>query len=176
MHQTEAVRPEAHVTIRQASAEDLANIVARRPQDAHWAEDFPSEADVGVASHAVLEPDESGQLWHAPWIIQCDGLDVGMIGIKYPPLDGVVEIGYGVAPSARNRHVARKAVAWLVNLAGAQHLVVVAETLAANLASQAVLRAVGFDQVGRRHDAVEGEILLWRLDPNARSSSPTTPG
>jgi RimJ/RimL family protein N-acetyltransferase len=77
-----------------------------------------------------------------------------------PDADGVVEIGYGIAPSAQGRGVASEAVVLLIELAmrsGAGALV--AETSADNVASQRVLARNGFG-VETRTD----QDIRWRRE------------
>src|ERR1700722_17687575 len=80
-------------------------IVARRagPADT-WADDFPFEGD-GVAAGGFLRATgASGE--QRPFAFSriprlSDGLAVGGIGFKAQPDRGCVDIGYGLAPSAR---------------------------------------------------------------------------
>jgi RimJ/RimL family protein N-acetyltransferase len=93
-----------------------------------------------------------------------DGEVVGTCGIKGEPAGGDVEIGYGVAASRRRRGHATRAVAALVAAISGElgMRTVTAETLAGNVASQAVLKANGFRSVGTRFDPDDGELIVWR--------------
>lgn len=73
---------------------------------------------------------------------------VGGLGFKGQPVDGRVEIGYGLAPSARGHGYAAEAVIALVALAGEHgvHLVL-ADTDLENVASQTTLDRAGFHRV-----------------------------
>jgi RimJ/RimL family protein N-acetyltransferase len=88
-------------------------------------------------------------------------LAVGGAGFHtVPDADGVVEIGYGIAPSSQGSGVASEAVALLIELAtrsGARALV--AETSAGNVASQRVLARNGFEIQSRTDEAIR-----WRRD------------
>lgn len=101
------------------------------------------------------------------WMIVVDSEVVGLCSYKGPPdLDGVVEIGYGVAPSWRQRGYATRAVAHLLKVAALDRAIrsVVAETMTENLASQRVLAGNGFVMETKRIDPEDGEVVLWRRD------------
>jgi RimJ/RimL family protein N-acetyltransferase len=100
------------------------------------------------------------------WMAVAGSEVVGMIGHKAPPLDGTIEIGYGVAPSRRGCGYATQAVA-AVLLAARRNpdlRAVLAETLEGNLASQRVLIKNAFVRSGRRDDPTDGPLVLWRLE------------
>jgi RimJ/RimL family protein N-acetyltransferase len=96
-----------------------------------------------------------------PWIC-------GMGGFKGPPVDGVVEIGYSIAPPLRGRGLATEAARELVRIARAEPRVVavLAHTLAEPNASTRVLEKVGFRKIAELVDPAEhdGPIWRWRLD------------
>lgn len=98
------------------------------------------------------------------WMIVADGEIVGLAGYKAPAKDGVVEIGYGVAACRRRRGHATRAVAAMLAFIERDPLVrsVVAETAIHNIPSQSTLAANGFFKSGTRHDAEEGELIVWR--------------
>ena len=79
------------------------------------------------------------------------GLAIGGIGCHGAPTDGIVEIGYGIAPEARGRGLATEALAALVAFLEAQPeiRVVRAATDADNEPSQRVLERCGFVAVAR---------------------------
>lgn len=86
---------------------------------------------------------------------------------------GIVELGYGVAPSARGRGVATRAVAlaseWAFSTLATPRLE--ARTEAANVGSQRVLAKAGFTREGleRRSREVHGErrdMICWSLLPD----------
>lgn len=81
-----------------------------------------------------------------------DGVVVGDCGWFGPPdEDGEVEIGYGLAPSARGRGVATEAVQLLVDWALAQGARSVrAEVLPGNEPSLRLLARLGFADIGER--------------------------
>lgn len=101
------------------------------------------------------------------WMIVVGGEVVGLCSYKRPPdINGVVEIGYGVAPSRRERGHATNAITDLLKLTVQDRAIrrVVAETMTANLASQRVLEHNGFVREGVRTDPEDGEVILWRRD------------
>ena len=95
---------------------------------------------------------------------------VGWGGFKGAPQDGVVEIGYAVAPDWRERGVAGGAVAAMLREAWAANEVqaVIAHTLAEHNASVRVLEKAGFTKDGERRDVDVGALWRWRLQRPAR--------
>jgi len=87
---------------------------------------------------------------------------VGTGGWKGPPVDGVAELGYAVAPPRQNRGIASELVTELLASARRRGLTTaVAHTLAAESASTSVLRKCGFHRCGE-HDAPEdGPVWRW---------------
>lgn len=101
------------------------------------------------------------------WLILEGDEVVGMCSLKAPPDPrGVAEIGYGIAESRRRRGHAGAAVALIIAEISILGLArrITAETAIDNLPSQKVLAANGFVRVGRRHDAEDGELVLWVRD------------
>jgi|ERR1019366_1822036 RimJ/RimL family protein N-acetyltransferase len=123
-------------------------IVARSagPADA-WADDFPFEGDVGAVGgflRATAALGEQRPFGYYRITRLFDGRAVGGIGFKGQPDGGCVEIGYGLAPSARGNGFVAEAVALLT--VGANHglLRVIADTTLDNIASQRTLIRAGF--------------------------------
>jgi RimJ/RimL family protein N-acetyltransferase len=118
-----------------------------------WAEGYPTPGDLDVAGiPAAAEP------WTQYAIVErATGLTVGGVGFHREPIDGAVEIGYGIAPVARGRGLVTEAVTALVAIAEAHGVTVVAETDDGNVASERVLERCGFARV--RHD---GGVTIWR--------------
>jgi RimJ/RimL family protein N-acetyltransferase len=91
----------------------------------------------------------------------------GGIGFKGRPEGGGVEIGYGLAPSARGHGYAAEAVVALLGLAANHGLSrVIADATVDNLASQRTLLQAGFDLV-----ASDGELHRYEfvVDPPDRA-------
>ncbi|MDQ2738025.1 MAG: GNAT family N-acetyltransferase [Actinomycetota bacterium] len=82
------------------------------------------------------------------------------MGFKGQPDDGTVEIGYGLAPSARGNGYAAEAARALVTLAREQGLSrIIADTDKDNTASQRTLEHAGFTKTGTNAD-----LLLYELN------------
>jgi [ribosomal protein S5]-alanine N-acetyltransferase len=88
---------------------------------------------------------------------------VGLGGYKGPPSEGVVEIGYSIAPAFQGVGLATEAARALVVRAFEEPEVraVEAHTLAHNNASGRVLSKCGFTRVGEAHDVQLGAIWHW---------------
>lgn len=97
----------------------------------------------------------------AAWLIVEDNEIVGLCSIKRPPEDGVIEIGYGIAPTQQNRGVASRAVGDIVAWARAvPHVTAItAETAPSNVASVRVLERNGFIRAGERLDDEDGLVI-----------------
>src|SRR5580704_10390380 len=96
-------------------------IVARQagPDDA-WADDFPFEGDVGAVGGFLRATEALGEqrpFGYYRITSRSDGRAVGGIGFKGQPDGGCVEIGYGLAPSARGHGLAAEAVMALLTVA-----------------------------------------------------------
>ena len=100
------------------------------------------------------------------WMMVCGNEVVGLCSYKQPPKDGVVEIGYGVAPAHRRRGHATRAVAAVLDYARGDRAVgcVTASTAVANVASQRALERNGFAQTGTGHDSEDGDLVFWSHD------------
>jgi RimJ/RimL family protein N-acetyltransferase len=147
--------------------------------DAHFAALIAGESPDGlaVAEGGVEAPEvlvmlrglsaQVGESFHPnAWMIVEDGEVVGLTSLVRTPYVGdTVMIGYGVAPSRRQRGVARRAVADLLAWARADHRVttVTAETSIHNGPSQRVLEANGFERIGERTDEEDGELFCWSV-------------
>jgi len=116
------------------------------------------------AAADVAEDDEALK-WVVPhlFVSADEALVVGSGGFKGPPADGAVEIGYGVAPSARGRGFATQAVRLLVTLAFRVPgvMCVCAETATDNVSSRRVLEKAGFSRFGQRETLDDGTVDCW---------------
>lgn len=107
-----------------------------------WPHPDTADALRPLAEHG--SPDQDGG-----WLVVVDDTVVGDCGwLGGPSGAGDVEIGYGLAPSARGRGVATEAVALLCSWAAAQPGVtrLTADVLPGNEASLRLLRRLGFVQ------------------------------
>ncbi|MHB8572537.1 MAG: GNAT family N-acetyltransferase [Candidatus Dormibacteria bacterium] len=157
-------------------------LVAMEPEDAgevllgirsnDWAPDYPTDGDLVIARLAVERP---SVLESRPWvpyriIVGESNTVAGGCGFLGPPDSaGVVEIGYGLAPSHRGQGLATEAVRVLLETARSARAAstVIAHTDPANLASQRVLERCGFTRAGLR-----GGDLRWERAID-RESQPT---
>ncbi len=97
---------------------------------------------------------------------------VGSLGFHAPPDQrGAVEVGYTVLTAHRRRGYAKEAVLSLLSWAGGEHGVrrFVASVGPWNLPSLALVRKLGFVQVGTRWDDEDGEELVFELERPAPS-------
>ncbi|MFG1820363.1 GNAT family N-acetyltransferase [Kribbella sp. NPDC049174] len=129
-----------------------------------WAEDYPFDGDVigvtaflkATAVHGDLRP-----FGHYRITRTADGKAIGGIGFKGRPDDGCVEVGYGLAPSARGHGYAAEALVALLTVAADHGLSrVVADTTEDNIASRRTLERAGFHRAGTNGDLVLYEVLL----------------
>ena len=139
-------------------------VAGRRGPEDCWAPDFPFAGDV-IALTAFLRATAVHGDPHpfGPYRVtrSADGQAIGGIGFKGRPVEGSVEIGYGLVPSARGHGYAAEAVQALVALARQQGLSrVVADTDADNIASQRTLERTGFMQIGTRGDLRRYAMVL----------------
>jgi RimJ/RimL family protein N-acetyltransferase len=140
-------------------------IVARSagPADT-WADDFPFDGDVGAVGgflRATAERGEQRPFGYYRITRLADGRAVGGVGFKGQPDGGSVEIGYGLAPSARGHGYTAEAVVALLAVAADQGLSrVIADTTLDNIASQRTLTRAGFRLVGTDDELHHYEALL----------------
>jgi [ribosomal protein S5]-alanine N-acetyltransferase len=117
-----------------------------------------------------LEADPARQPWLGRAIVwtHADGRRevIGTIGFHAPPDDtGRVEIGYRVEAAYRRRGIATECVRALLAWAESQGVHRFRASVAAdNVASRAIIRSFGFQQVGVQMDEIDGEELVFHLD------------
>jgi [ribosomal protein S5]-alanine N-acetyltransferase len=125
-----------------------------------WPE-FPES--VGFTLDRLREHPDEGDWW-MHFFLSGDAL-VGSGGFVGPPQDGVVEIGYELAPAFRGTGLGTAAARALVEKAratGAATLVI-ANTLAHENPSTGVLRRLEFQWVRELVDPEQGPIWRWEL-------------
>jgi ribosomal-protein-alanine N-acetyltransferase len=148
-----------------------ASVVARRLDAAvpeGWTDTIPAQERL-----EQLAADPSEQPWLVRAIVvRAPRRVVGNVGFHGPPDDkGRVEIGYGIVPSRRRQGYAREAIAGLTDWAFAtgEARVCVASVSPRNAASLALVRSLGFRQVGEQIDEVDGlELVFERVMPLER--------
>ena len=135
-------------------------------------ESFPDDLDNFLQYRiADLTEDASAQPWLGRAIVLTDPDGtrhaIGSAGFHAPPdHDGRVEIGYRVEPAYRRQGVATEVVHALFDWAARQHGVTRfrASVSPNNVASLAIIRGLGFRQVGVQIDDIDGEELVFELD------------
>lgn len=120
---------------------------------------------VSVEWLALLESSSGQDPWvHGFCIVNDDGAQVGLGSFKGPPVDGIVEIAYAVAPKYQGYGYATAAARALAAHAfesGQVHSVR-AHTLPDGIASRRVLIKAGFSKVGEVVEPDDG--LVWRFE------------
>ncbi len=158
-------RTDLHVSLRAQTTSEASDVTAGNRPSSGWAEDFPARGDL-VSSRYARVVTTFSEPWHTNWLIIVNGLVSGTIGFKGEPVENRLEVGYGVVPSQRGRGVATAALTQLLALIEGRGLIVRAETVATNAASQSVLRHLSFEQVAQRHDDDGSVLIVWeREDP-----------
>jgi RimJ/RimL family protein N-acetyltransferase len=152
------------VTLRQLSLQESMDIAAGVRPLMGWADDFPQRGDHAATRYTSYVTDTDALPWSASWLIVADGLVVGTIGFKGGPVNGELEVGYGVVPSHQRRGVATNALARLLDVVGERGLPITAETAAENIASQRVVTKNGFKETERRTTDQDGELIVWRRE------------
>lgn len=133
-----------------------------------WADDYPFEGDlaaVGAFLRATEVVGEQRPFGYYRITRLTDGLAIGGIGFKGPPAGDRVEVGYGLAPSARGNWYAAEAVSALLALAVDHGIVtVLADTTVDNIASQRTLTRAGFAFVRTDDELNYYEAMLDHRD------------
>jgi RimJ/RimL family protein N-acetyltransferase len=99
-------------------------------------------------------------------IHRADRAFIGLGGFKgAPDADGMVEIGYGIAPEYRGKGYATEAAQGMIRHAFTHADVqkVWAHTLAEPNASTHVLRKSGMENIGSFDDPDDGAICRWEI-------------
>ncbi|HEV7348517.1 GNAT family N-acetyltransferase [Telluribacter sp.] len=95
-----------------------------------------------------------------------DRMLIGSCGYKgEPDADGIVEIGYEIRPSHRERGLATEAAQGLIDHAFAHGEVkkVIAHTLPGEGPSTRILKKLGFVRTGELEDPDDGLVWRWEL-------------
>ncbi|MGH9019068.1 MAG: GNAT family N-acetyltransferase [Acidimicrobiales bacterium] len=154
----------ARLQLHAVDVAEAQRIAARSagPDDA-WADDFPFDGDVAAVG-GLLRASAGGE--QRPFGFYritrlADGRAVGGVGFKGQPQGGSVEIGYGLAPSARGHGYAAEAVVVVLGIAADHGLsTVTADTTPDNVASQRTLIRAGFRLVATGPELHHYAVLL----------------
>ena len=114
---------------------------------------------------ALLESSSEQDPWiHGFCCVNDDGVHVGLGSFKGPPVDGIVEIAYAVAPKYQGKGYATAAARALAAHAfeSGEVRTVRGHTLPDGAASQRVLIKSGFRKVGEV--VVPDDGLVWRFE------------
>ena len=127
-------------------------------------EGFPEALPVVRA--AVAEDPDSVRWGTRLFILDEERVLAGWGGFKGPPVEGVVELGYAVAPALRGRGIAGAAVREMLREAFSAEEVetVTAHTLPEAGPSTRVLENTGFLHDGEITDEEDGRMWRWRHD------------
>lgn len=136
----------------------------RSAQD-QWADDYPFDGDLRAVGAFVAASERYGEqrpFGYYQVIRRSDGQAIGGIGFKGAPNDdGVVEVGYGLASSARGHGYAAEALtALLTAAAGPGTTKVRADTASDNDASRRTLERAGFRRVAADADLLYYELIV----------------
>jgi RimJ/RimL family protein N-acetyltransferase len=118
-----------------------------------WAEGFPMTPVLGIARTIAAAGEPLGPFLAYVVILRADGTAIGDAGFHGPPgPDGELEIGYAIVPVARGRGFAGEAVRLLIAWAQSRPGItgVAARVDAGNVASERLLRRLGFTADGER--------------------------
>jgi RimJ/RimL family protein N-acetyltransferase len=155
----------SRLQLRAIDIAEAERIVARSAGSADtWADDFPFEGDVGAVGgflRATATHGEQQPFGYYRITRLADGRAIGGLGFKGQPDGGCVEIGYGLAPSARGHGYAAEAVIALLTMATDHGLSrVIADTTLDNIASQRTLIRAGFHILSTDAELHRYEVLL----------------
>jgi RimJ/RimL family protein N-acetyltransferase len=112
------------------------------------------------------ESEKEKNWWTYFPIHKYDNKLIGCGGYKGKPNnDGIVEVGYEIAPNYRNRGFATEMAKGLIENALNDGRVksIIAHTLGQNNPSTSVLQKCGFEKVEELNDPDEGSIWKWEL-------------
>lgn len=129
-----------------------------------WTE-FGKKALQYVQDKIRLNPLDNGWWTYFP-VHKAENALIGSGGYKGRPTeDGIVEIGYEIAPAYRNMGYATEMAKGLIDRALDDPRVktIQAHTLAEENASARVLRKCGFNKVEILNDPLEGQVWKWQL-------------
>ena len=166
------VAPES-IQLVQLSVPDLRRLAASEPIELAGLQ-IPEGAlpPAKTVARAVMQLDSgTPAFWCIPFLIVATSRStlLGACGFKTAPVDGIVEISYGIARAERGRGAATVAIDHLLRLAASSGLVeqVVAHILPHNVASSKLVARLGFSPAGSLVDT-DGELVTRWIRPVAR--------
>lgn len=129
---------------------------------------FPAAQEAMQPSYEYLKAHPSALGWWTYLFIhKADRTLIGLGGFKGPvDEEGMVEIGYAIAPAYRRRGLAVEASHGMIEYAFSHPTIkkVQAHTLAERNASTRVLERVGMRHIGTAQDPDDGEVWRWSLN------------
>lgn len=158
-----------------AARDDRARLAALLDADvpADWPHEFLSDALPHMADALERHPPQDGYtMW---FVVQREPrVLIGTAGLKSPPNDGRVDVGYGVVASHRGRGYATEATQRLMAMAFEDPAVqrIVAETLPDLPASIRVLERCGFVQIAAGVTGFSGEQGVVQFELKRPSTAP----
>lgn len=143
------------------TTEQMGDYIKQPQTDEHMAQAL-NEMYKGCVAHP------KDWVWYTNWqiFLRSDGTVIGSLGYKGSPVNGSVEIGYGIEEPYRNHGYTTEAVKAILEWAFGQQGVyfITAETEKDNLASIQVLKKNGFNPAGEGREG-----LLWENEKPATS-------
>ncbi|WP_245234030.1 GNAT family N-acetyltransferase [Mycobacterium sp. PS03-16] len=128
-----------------------------------WPE-FPEAIEFTIAT--LTEHPYQADWWMHFFLAEDGAVLVGSGGFVGPPRDGVVEIGYEIAPEFRDRGLATAAARAMIDKAVTSSnrvTTVIAHTRAEDNPSTGVLRRLGFRRTAELDYPDEGPVWRWEL-------------
>lgn len=165
---TEIAKPSSHeaMMIVEATEQDFTALIeGRAPRDLRLADTpIASPEILGMLAEVAALVRESFS--PVAWLIVSDRELVGLCSVTHPPENGVIDIGYGIAPSRQGQGHAGAAIRDILRWAETNPAIcaVTADTSPANTASMRVLERAGFVRTGERWDEEDGQLIEWRRE------------
>ncbi|HEY0594761.1 GNAT family N-acetyltransferase [Sphingopyxis sp.] len=149
--------------IVETTSEDYASLIRGRAPGTYTLADTPIAPPPVLVMLAGVAETVRCTFAPASWLIVDGNEIVGLCSVTRPPENGIIDIGYGIAPSRQGRGFATGAIADVVSWAvrRAEVSAVTAETGIENFASQKVLERNGFARIGERYDEEDGPLISW---------------
>lgn len=154
-------------TLRAAGAKDFAQLgsmlAAMISED--WPPDLAQDAFAPTADLVEREPHRG--IWSMWWVVEREPRTlIGILGLKGPPENGAVHIGYGIVGSRHRRGYATEATRRLIELVFSHPEVdrVVCETLEGLTASMGVMEKCGFVRCAEGVVGFEGDEIVVQYE------------